>query len=345
MTVTYRHAADETGSVKGSGGPFTRDWRPGRADRNGFRTTPQPGPCPSCDTRFDVLIDTREAVIIRVRGRTCQVCNPHRREPPGAAGGRLRIGIMPTRPSDGPLRIETISENVEDKSASYLPEHVASTPHWEQPTEVNERTNVAWRNAVVPIVSTIFDMADLRTLEHAWQPDHCEALEAVAAALDNVWTIAVPTADETVIALRVVGLPDLVAALVVNVADRSAATAREPIALTGELLRFTGISFCAATQHAVTCGQLRHEFDTVPEVADEGLVQLLDTGFTRALTASTSAITISDLLGVLHPEPDRIRVEFEIEEPGKAPIGPIEQSRVVTAGSLDGPSTAAIFGS
>jgi hypothetical protein len=263
---------------------------------------------------------------------------------------------VPTQPSGDAPRIETLSENLEDKSATYLAERIISTPQREEQTETTKeptraeqteiaaRTNRAWRDAVAPILSTVLIGADRRAVEQAWQPEHCEALEAVAEALDAVWATAVPMADETTVALRVVGLPAVNAALVVDVADRSTATAREPIALTGELLRFTGVVVCAGTHNAVTCGRLRHELEGVPEVPDEGLVRLLETGFARALTASMSEMTIEDFLGEPGAPPERVRVEAEVGPMPEVPTGPIRESLVATAPPVDGPSSPAIFG-
>ncbi|MFG3299374.1 hypothetical protein ACGFZT_11310 [Micromonospora chersina] len=325
MTVTYRRAADRTGG-SGGGSPnaqFGLD------------------PCPSCDTRYDVRVDPREAVVIRVSGRTCRECNPHWR-PPETSGGRRRVTIVPTQPSGGPLRIETVSENVQDKSATCLPARVADAPHRDEETEASERTNAAWQRTVGPIVSTVLTEADRDAVERAWRPEHCETLEAVAEALDEAWATAVPMADETTVALRVAGLPAVTAGLVATVAARW--TGREPIALTGELLRFTGAAICAETRNAVTCGRLRHELGTVTDVPDEGMVGLLETGFARALTATTSGITVGDLLGRLDAQPERVRVQDGVEEVAEAPAGPIGLSLAATAGVVDGPSSTAIFG-
>jgi hypothetical protein len=326
MTVTYRRAVEETGDLGSGGGSG------GKRNRQ---------PCLSCDTRYDVRIEPREAVVIRVSGRTCRECNPHWRPPPDAPGGRRRIAIEPTRPSGGTPRIETLSENVEDRSGAYLPECPINEPQREEKTEVTERANNAWREAVAPVAAMILAEEERHAVERAWQPEHCEVLEAVAEALDNVWTTAVPLADETTIALRVVDLPAVAAALIVDVADRSTATAREPVALTGELLRF-GIVICADSGNAVTCGRLRHELEAVLDVPDEGMVRLLGTGFAGALTASTSELTIHDLLGDLDPHPEPVRV---VEEPpAEVRLGPIGRSRVVTASAVDGPSSTATFG-
>ncbi|MFG3329247.1 hypothetical protein [Micromonospora chersina] len=249
---------------------------------------------------------------------------------------------MPTQPSGGPLRIETVSENVQDKSATCLPARVADAPHRDEETEASERTNAAWQRTVGPIVSTVLTEADRDAVERAWRPEHCETLEAVAEALDEAWATAVPMADETTVALRVAGLPAVTAGLVATVAARW--TGREPIALTGELLRFTGAAICAETRNAVTCGRLRHELGTVTDVPDEGMVGLLETGFARALTATTSGITVGDLLGRLDAQPERVRVQDGVEEVAEAPAGPIGLSLAATAGVVDGPSSTAIFG-
>ncbi|MFG2109937.1 hypothetical protein [Micromonospora chersina] len=326
MTVTYRRAADRTGGSAAGGSPnaeFDLD------------------PCPSCDTSYDVRVDPREAVVIRVRGRTCRECNPHWR-PGETSGGRRRVTIVPTWPSGDPLHIETVSENVQDKSASHLPDRVAGAPHREEETEVSERANTAWQRAMAPIVSTLLTEADRDAVEHSWRPEHCEALEAVAEAFDDVWATAVPTADETTVALRVVGLPAVTAGLVATVAARW--TGHEPIALTGELLRFTGVAICAETRNAVTCGRLRQELETVTDVPDEGMVRLLETGIARALTATTSGITVGQFLSRPDAQPERVRIQDDVESVAEAPAGPIGRSRTATAGVIDGPSSTAIFG-
>ncbi|MEU5530804.1 hypothetical protein ABZ744_28105 [Micromonospora chersina] len=326
MTVTYRRAADRTGGSGAGGSPnveFDLD------------------PCPSCDTRYDVRVDPREAVVVRVSGRTCRECNPHWR-PPETPGGRRRVTIVPTQPSGGTLRIETLCEDVQDRSASHLPERVPAAPHREVETEVSQRADAAWQRAVAPIMSTVLAEADRDAVERAWRPEHCETLEAVAEALDEVWTTVAPTADETTVALRVVGLPAVTAGLVATVAARW--TGREPIALTGELLRFTGVAICAGTRNAVTCGRLRHELETVTDVPDDGMVGLLETGFARALTATMSGITVGEFLGDLDTQPERVRIQDDVESVAEAPAGPIARSRTVTAEVLDGPSSTAIFG-
>jgi hypothetical protein len=254
---------------------------------------------------------------------------------------------LPTRPTGGPqklAKIETLSENLIDKSAVYLPERVIRAPHRKPQTQGSERVNAAWREAVKPILTTVLAEPDLRAVERVWRPEHCEALEAVAEALDQVWATAVPAADETTLVLRVAGLPSVTAALVADVADRSAATAREPVPLTGELLRFTGVAICAGTHNAVTCGRLRHELEGVPEVPDEGMVRLLGTGYARALTASTAEMTIHDFLDGLGAQPDRVRIAEPPEPVPDAPIGPIGQSRAAVAGVGDAPPQAVTFG-
>ncbi|GHJ54088.1 hypothetical protein Nm8I071_33950 [Nonomuraea sp. TT08I-71] len=326
MTVTYRRAADRTGGSGAGGSPnveFDLD------------------PCPSCDTRYSVQVDPREAVVIRVSGRTCRECNPHWR-PTETPGGRRRVTVVPTQPSGGTLRIETLCEDVQDKAARHLPERVPAAPHRGEATEVSERVNAAWQGAVAPIVPTVLAEADRDAVERAWRPEHCEALEAVAEALDEVWTTVAPMADETTVALRVVGLPTVTAGLVATVAARW--SGREPIALTGELLRFTGVAICAGTRNAVACGRLRHEVETVTDVPDDGMIGLLETGFVRALTATTSGITVGEFLRGPDTQPERVRIQDDVEPVAETPAGPIGRSRIVTAEVLDGPSSTAIFG-
>ena len=249
---------------------------------------------------------------------------------------------MPTHPSGGAPRIETLIENVADKSASYLPGRIVKTPHREEETPVTARINVAWREATAPIVSTVLGEEDWHAVEHVWQPEHCESLEAVATALDDVWASAVPMAEVTTVVLRVVGLAALVAALVVEVVERSVKTAYEPIPLTGELLRLTGIAICGGTENAVTCGRLRQELEAVTEVPDQRMVRLLEGGLRRALTATTSDITINDFLRRL--DTPRVQMPDEVEPPMEEPTGPIGRSRVATAKAVDGPSRVAAFG-
>jgi hypothetical protein len=344
MTVTYRRAADERGGPGGGGsGGFVGGWRPGRAG-GGPSAGLDSATCRSCDTRYDVRIEPREAVVIRVSGRTCRQCNPHWRPPPEAASGRRRVAIVPTGPSDGALRIETLSENVADKSAIYLPERIVSARHRLEWSEVTEQINVAWRKAVAPILSGVLAEADRHAVAQAWRPEHCEALEAIAEALDDVWATAVSMADETTVAIRVVGLPAVTAALIVDVVDRATVTAREPITLTGELLRFTGVAICADTLNAVTCGRLRRELEAVPEVPDAAVMLRLETRFARALTASPSEITIHEFLNGPAAQPERVGVEPEYESLPEAPRGPIGASIAATAPAVDAPTQTAIFG-
>src|SRR2546425_984312 len=122
MTVTYRRVAMETvGRGGGAGGGWDRAGGGGR----GRGEWPNPEPvrclCHACDTHFEVRVVRQEGVVFGVRGRTCQSCNPHRRPPPDPPRGGRLVTVVPTHPSGGSPCIETLSEDVVDKSALYFP--------------------------------------------------------------------------------------------------------------------------------------------------------------------------------------------------------------------------------
>lgn len=285
-------------------------------------------------------------MVFHVRGQTCRDCNPHRPAVVAPARGTRRVTIVPTHPSGAQPRIETLSEDLSDKSAAYLPERIIGTAHHEPPTEATERTNLAWREAVEPIATAVFGETDWQVVERLWQPRHGEALEAVAEAFDEVWTSVVPMADESTVILRVAGLDPIAAGLALHVTERSAKTDREPIPLTGEVIRYIAVICDAGTEHAVMSGWLRYELEGVPEVPDKGVVRLLGTELPKALTATPSELsldlTIDTFLPGLHRQYERVTIEAEppIETPG----GPIKLTQSVTAGAFDGPSSAATFG-
>jgi hypothetical protein len=79
----------------------------------------------------------------------------------------------------------------------------------------------------------------------------------------------------------------------------------------------------------------------VSQVPDQGMLRRLGGWFNLALAATTAEFTIADYLGDMDARPERVVVDAV---PSAAPTGPIGQSRTVTDGAVDGPSSFATFG-
>src|SRR5438105_1030664 len=116
MTVTYRRTAQEPGGEAGGGaGRSGRGGGPeGKGGRGGSRPKPIFRVCTKCQTTYGVRVDAREALIVQVLGSTCRNCNPRRAPATGPPGTGRLVTILPTRPSGGPRRIQTLSEQVSD---------------------------------------------------------------------------------------------------------------------------------------------------------------------------------------------------------------------------------------
>jgi hypothetical protein len=300
--------------------------------------------CRSCDTSFDVRIEAPGTVVFDVRGGTCQDCNPHRHPPPDQPSGDRLVTIIPIWPSGGPPRVETLSEDVGDMSAEYRPERIVQTPRREAMTDTDtdptKLINSAWREAVEPIVSAGLGEEDWRAIDAVWQAELCEWVEAIAAALDDVWESTVPMVKSTRVVLNLPALPAAVATLIVKVVQRSVVTVRTPAPMTGAQLRSVGIACCAGTGRALTCGRLHRELETISENPDPGVLRVIAERLDRPST--TIEVSIADYLQRLATRPHR--PVDRIESPVDERAGPLKRSRTVTARVIDGPKNTAIFG-
>lgn len=337
MTVTYRRPAETIGEGGRGGGPAKE--RSGSANDGGSSRARL---CRSCGTSFDVRIEAPETAVFDVRGGTCVDCNPYRRPAPDPPCVDRLVTIIPIRPSGGPSRVETLSEDVGDTSAMYHAEHIVQTPRREATTETTKRINAAWRRAVEPIVSAGLGEEDWRAIDRVWQAELCEWVEAVAAALDDVWASTVPMAESTRVVLHLPGLPAVVAALLLRVAQRSLTTVHEPVAMTGSRLRSAGIACCAATGRALTCGRLRHEIETVSENPDPGVLRVISERLDRALVPVTPEFGVADHLQRLAARPHRPTVRTESSVGSSA--CPMGSSLAAIARSTEVPQRVAIFG-
>ncbi|WP_412741893.1 hypothetical protein [Krasilnikovia sp. MM14-A1004] len=311
-------------------------------------------------------MEEREAVVVRVAGATCARCNRHHRDAEHTAH-RSRVTLMVTRPDGERPRVESLRENVRDKSASYLEPRVIAAPR--ETVESPDRFDATWRAAVQESFSEVLDAEDEGILRETMGPEQCEVLDALAAALDEVWRTVAPESEETEVVLRIVGIEPALGALVAIVVERVVSRGREPGALIGETLRFTGIAICTTTENTMLCRCVRVETELTPGGAPEVMRQV-QARFAE-ITAVSTDMTIGDLLETPGRHPERVGVARTEPGPehvedadagtergtgggtgggggggggGGRRVGAVTASLDVVGGSLDGPSSTATFG-
>ncbi|MGI5238819.1 hypothetical protein [Dactylosporangium sp. CA-139066] len=246
-------------------------------------------------------------------------------------------------PSGGPARVQTLSEDRRDKSAVLRPERVIDPAGHVAVAGAAAEINAAWQRAMEPAATALLGGSPERLLAQAWQPVHCATLRVVGEALDDVWTNVVPEAEASTVVVRLGGLPALAAMITADVVRRTSASGPSPAALTGELLRFSGITVCAATAGAAACDTLRGVCGSVTAVPEQRLLRTLTADFVPALGATESGLTLQDILAGGDSAPDYAHLVPQ-QEPRPPASGPLERSIVATAVPVDGPSTRAIFG-
>jgi hypothetical protein len=223
---------------------------------------------------------------------------------------------------------------------------------------------------------------DWRIATESWQPRNCEVLAAVADALDEVWRSVVPEGSETEIVLRIVGFTPTVAAFIVVTVERTIRNGQEPAAEIGAVLRYTGIAVCTVADNVAACRLFRGELRlTRGELRP--LLDRLEEHWSRAITATSSEMTLADLFRGVDTERERVRVsdpDAEGDSPdsggfaggggtggggrgsrggghsgggggrggghsgGGGGRGALRTSLAVTTAGVDGPSSTATFG-
>jgi hypothetical protein len=75
-------------------------------------------------------------------------------------------------------------------------------------------------------MSEVLDAEDREILRATAGPEQCEVLDALAAALDEVWRTVAPETGETEVVLRIVGIEPVLGALLAIVVERVVSRAR-----------------------------------------------------------------------------------------------------------------------
>jgi hypothetical protein len=268
-----------------------------------------------------VHIEDREAAVIRVAGRSCARCN-EQYQAAGHTTKRSRVTMMMAQRDGERARIESLHENVQDKSASYLEPTFVAAPRARVSSEKSRRADEVWRERVSPVVGDVLAEPDRQLLEESWQPESCEVLDAVAEALGDVWRVIVPGSMETEVVLRIVGYSPAVAALIVITVERTVLGGSGPGGGPGEMLRFTGIAICAITGNISACHCVRVQMKLTGADARQVLARL--TGdWVPALTATDEAPTVSRLFEGLDTVRAGVRVPLPVpDDTGTVPAQP-----------------------
>jgi hypothetical protein len=158
-----------------------------------------------------------------------------------------------TTPSDGPPQWKTLFTRP-DRKIEYRTIEASTDP---------VAVNVAGDNAVTwPHTISESGAADWDFLHEIWQPEHCSAIDALAAALDDMWRAAAATAQ---IVIRLTDVAPVVATALVNVVRRTLAPDdRLPIAQLSRLCREVGTTACVGTDRIDTCQAVRHAIGAAP---------------------------------------------------------------------------------
>lgn len=221
---------------------------------------PLSGECPDCGTRCDVEVDTDEAIIIRIDGRTCPACNPGSSaasETSSRGPGRPRtVTILQEKPNGSPPRVRTVVTEPAGRTERTTAERVC-TPSVTPLDDATLRTADEWRVTAEPFLTGRMGAGNWQIVGEAWQPVHCSSLDAMAGALDEAWTSEVPSADRTVLTLAVGSLAIVPATLLAETVTRWLSIGRgQSIAELGGHVRTLAAICCAGRGFAAWCAPL-----------------------------------------------------------------------------------------
>ncbi|GAA3438285.1 hypothetical protein [Kutzneria kofuensis] len=188
----------------------------------------------------------------------------------------------------------------------------------------------AWRDFARDLGDT-----DFKLLKQRWRPDHCAAIDELAAALDVMWSLVGSSGR---IVVRLAGLSSTVVAAVTQaVTAASASDALLPIATLGRSLRALGTLACASTADIASCLSARRLFGTLPATPEPGIAEVLAGPYmVDALTRMIAALPVSEMA----PPP--------VLPAGKMPTEPLSQPaetlRMIEVGTSGPPAGPAVFG-